>query len=94
MSALDLSGLRVARLEQQPTTTESSPDTRSTTFQSVEGGPETHSGSNLLVAAYVVLWVILMAWLFGLWRKQANLHAKIDDLEKTLDRAAAKLEKK
>jgi hypothetical protein len=72
----------------------SSPDTRATSFQSVEGGPETHNGSNLLVAAYAVLWVILMAWLFGLWRKQANLHAKIDDLEKTLDRAAAKLEKK
>jgi CcmD family protein len=70
------------------------PDSRSTTFQSVEGGPETHSGANLLVAAYAVLWVILMAWLFSLWRKQANLHAKIDDLEKTLDRAAAKLEKK
>jgi CcmD family protein len=76
------------------TTNASNPDTRSTTFQSVEGGPETHSGSSLLVSAYAVLWVILMAWLFSLWRKQANLHAKIDDLEKTLDRAAAKLEKK
>ena len=70
------------------------PDTRATSFQAVEGGPETHSGANLLVSAYAVLWVILMAWLLLLWRKQANLHAKIDDLEKTLDRAAAKLEKK
>ncbi len=87
MSALD-------SVNQDAPAASSNPDTRATSFQSVEGGPETHSGANLLVAAYVVLWVILMAWLFGLWRKQANLHAKIDDLEKTLDRAAAKLEKK
>ena len=71
-----------------------SPDNRATSFQAVEGGPEQHSGANLLVAAYSVLWVILMVWLFSMWRKQASLHAKIDDLEKTLDRAAAKLEKK
>ena len=37
------------------------PEDRSTTFQPVEGGPEQHSGSTLLVEAYAVLWVILMA---------------------------------
>ncbi len=87
----------MSALEQNPAPSASAsatPDSRATSFQAVEGGPEQHSGANLLVAAYSVLWVILMVWLFSMWRKQASLHAKIDDLEKTLDRAAAKLEKK
>ena len=87
MSALDV-------IPPPPASASATPDARATSFQAVEGGPEQHSGANLLVAAYSVLWVILMAWLFTMWKKQASLHAKIDDLEKTLDRAAAKLEKK
>jgi hypothetical protein len=93
MSALHLVA-DVPPPDKDPGTHNANPDSRAESFQAVEGGPETHSGSNLLVSAYAILWVILMAWLFGLWRKQATLHAKIDDLEKTLDRAAAKLEKK
>lgn len=73
----------------------SSSQDRAATYQAVPAGTgEQHSGDNLVIAAYSILWVILMAWLFVMWRKQASLHAKIDDLEKTLDRAAAKLEKK
>lgn len=71
------------------------PQDRAATYQAVPAGAgEQHNGDNLVVAAYSILWLILMAWLFVMWRKQASLHAKIDDLEKTLDRAAAKLEKK
>jgi hypothetical protein len=70
------------------------PDGRSTTFQPVEGGGETRSGSTLLVEAYVVLWMILMAWLVMLWRKQAGLTARLDDLERAIDKAAAKPQKK
>jgi hypothetical protein len=70
------------------------PEGRSTTFQPVEGGPEQHSGSTLLVEAYVVLWVILMGWLLLTWRRQKAVGARLDDLEKAIDRAAAKLEKK
>jgi hypothetical protein len=67
-----------------------SPDDRATSFQPVEGnGTEQHSGTTLLVEAYVVLWVILMTWLLLLWRKQKGLHARIDDLEKAIDKAAA-----
>jgi hypothetical protein len=68
-------------------------DDRSTTFQPVEGGTEQHSGTTLLVEAYVVLWVILMAWLL-LWRKQATMGGRLDDLERAIDRAASKGEKK
>ncbi len=70
--------------------TPGTPDSRGTTFVPVEGGStEQHSGATLLIEAYAVLWIILMTWLFLLWRKQSTLHAKLDDLERTLDRAAA-----
>ncbi len=66
---------------------------RSTTFQPVEEGPEQHSGATLLIEAYAVLWVILMAWLLFQWRRQASLGTRIDDLERAIDRAAVKREK-
>jgi hypothetical protein len=65
------------------------PDSRAGEYVAVRGGAETRSGGTLLVEAYIVLWVILMAWLFFLWRKQARLHARLDELEKVLDQAAA-----
>lgn len=75
---------------QAPTpTTPSVPDSRAGEYVPVQGGGETRSGETLLVQAYIVLWVILMAWLFFLWRKQARLHTRLDELEKVLDRAAA-----
>jgi hypothetical protein len=70
------------------------PDDRATTFQPVEGGTETRSGTTLLVEAYVILWVILMGWLVMLWRKQAGLTTRLDDLERAIDKAAAKPQKK
>jgi hypothetical protein len=70
------------------------PDERSTTFQPVEGGTEQHSGATLLVEAYAVLWIILMAWLLFQWRRQASLGARLDDLERAIDRAASKVDNK
>ena len=70
------------------------PESRAATFQAVEGNqPEQHSGSTLLVEAYVVLWLILMFWLLTMWRKQGAIHARLDDLEQVADKAAAKLGK-
>ncbi|MFO0663173.1 MAG: hypothetical protein U0174_04440 [Polyangiaceae bacterium] len=63
-------------------------ESRATTFQAVEGG-ETRSGEVLLVEAYAVLWVILFAWLALMWRKQARLNARIEELDRALDRAVA-----
>ena len=63
-------------------------DDRSTTFQAVEGGAETRSGSTLMVEAYVVLWLILLTWIVLLWRKQSGLNARLDDLERAIDKAA------
>jgi hypothetical protein len=77
---------------QTTTGTPTTPEGRSTTFQPVEGGPEQHSGSTLLVEAYVILWVILMAWLLLTWRRQKTIGARLDDLEKAIDRAATKVD--
>jgi hypothetical protein len=72
-------------------TTQSSPsDERSTTFQPVEGGNEVHSGTTLMVEAYAAIWMVVMFWLILLWRKQATLNGRIDELGKAIDRAAAK----
>ena len=67
------------------------PSDRATTFQPVEGG-EVHSGQVLLVEAYVAIWLFLLAFIALSWRKQARLHARLDDLERVVDRAAARLE--
>ncbi len=66
------------------------PDDRATAFRPVEGGPQLRSGAKLLVTAYSVLWVILMGYIVIVWRQEAALRARIDDLEKALDRAEAK----
>jgi hypothetical protein len=70
--------------------TASAPDDRSTSFQPVEGGTETHSGTTLMVEAYAAIWMILMVWLVLVWRKQGALNQRLDDLEQAIDRAAAK----
>jgi hypothetical protein len=72
----------------QPQPTE--PNDRATTFQAVEGNPkEQYSGAVLLVTAYAALWVVLFAWIAIVWRKQSALSARLADLERVLDQAAA-----
>jgi|HubBroStandDraft_5_1064220.scaffolds.fasta_scaffold1589944_1 hypothetical protein len=67
-----------------------SPDDRATTFQAVKGEPEHYSGETLLVSAYAVLWVIVLAWVALAWRRQAALTSRLDDLERVIDEAARK----
>jgi CcmD family protein len=76
-----------------PTTTASgtgAPDDRATTFQAVKGEPEHYSGEGLLVTAYAALWVIILVWVALVWRKQAALALRLDDLERVIDDAAKK----
>jgi hypothetical protein len=67
-----------------------SPDDRATSFQAVKGEPEHYSGETLLVSAYAVLWVIVLAWVALVWRKQAALALRLDDLERVIGDAAKK----
>jgi hypothetical protein len=66
------------------------PSDRATTFQAVQGNSsEQYSGATLLVSAYAILWVILFAWIALVWRKQSAIGARLADLERILDKAAA-----
>jgi hypothetical protein len=69
------------------------PADRATEFTAVESG-EHYNGSTLMVVAYAAIWVLLMAWIYLLWRKQAMLAERLDGLERSIDRAAAAVEKK
>jgi hypothetical protein len=70
--------------------TASTPDDRATSFQAVKGEPEHYSGETLLVSAYAVLWVIVLLWVALVWRKQAALALRQDDLERVIGDAAKK----
>ena len=72
----------------------SAPTDRSTEFTAEDPDVEQFSGPTLVVEAYAAIWLILMGWLFFQWRRQAMLSERLDDLERTLDRAAANAEKK
>ena len=78
----------------QQTPQNSAPDDRATEFKAVDPSAERFSGSTLVVEAYAAIWLILMAWIFLLWRKQQSLTQRLDGLEAAIDRAAAAKEKK
>ncbi len=79
-------GLRLASAT-QPQGTPATPDDRAQEFVPVKGGTDTTSAGTLLVAAYLVMWAILIGFLLMSWRRGQRLAVRIDDLEKTLDRA-------
>lgn len=60
----------------------------------MQATPETgehFNGYTLMVEAYLAIWLILMGWLFLLWRKQATLTARVAGLEAALDRAEQRM---
>lgn len=60
------------------------PSNRSTEFVPVQGGGETTSAASLLIAAYVLMWVLLLGFVLLNWRRQARVEARISELEKAL----------
>ena len=93
----DFANVHAGLLQQAPAAPQgqpaTAPDDRATDFVAVDGA-EHYSGSKLMVSAYIAIWVILMGWLFMMWRKQSSLSDRLEGLERTLDRAAAAAEKK
>lgn len=77
----------------QPTSA-SSPDGRATDFQAVENAPEHYNGEKLVVGAYAFIWVAMMVWLGLMWKRQAGFAARIEGLERAIDRAESRLEGK
>jgi hypothetical protein len=75
--------------ETSPPASPASPDDRATTFQAVQGAQAEHySGEVLLVSAYSALWVILLCWVALLWRKQSAMNARLEELDREIDKAA------
>jgi len=62
------------------------PADRSTEFVPVQGGTEGTSAEVLLVAAYLLMWAILLGFLLLTWRKQSRIEARIAELDATLRR--------
>ena len=60
------------------------PSARSTQFVPVEGGTETTSAEAMLVAAYLVMWALLVAFIGLGWRRQARVEARLVELEKAV----------
>lgn len=63
---------------------------RATEFTAVDGQTEHYSGFTLMVQAYAAIWLILMVWLVLIWRKTAQLGARVDGLERAIARAEAR----
>lgn len=68
------------------------PDERADVYKATTETGEQYNGYTLMVEAYAAIWLILMAWLVLLWRKQAALSARVSGLEAALDRAEKKLQ--
>ena len=66
-------------------------DDRATDFTAVDGNTGEHyNGYTLMVAAYAIIWVILMGWLLRLWQHQAGLTQRVAGLEAAIARAERK----
>jgi hypothetical protein len=76
-------------MKDEPSAAPSGANDRATTFQAVPGEKEHYSGEVLLVSAYALLWVVLLAWIAFIWRKQSELSSRLRDLEGVIDKAAA-----
>lgn len=64
------------------------PADRSTEFVAVQGGSESTSAEVLLVAAYLIMWAILLGFLFLTWRKQNRIETRLSELDGELRRRA------
>jgi hypothetical protein len=62
-------------------------ESRSQEFKPVSGGPtETSSAEGLLIAAYALMWAILMGFLYQTFRRQAGVDKRLGELEKALSK--------
>jgi|GEM_PF-760454 len=73
-----------AQPESASAATLSDPNSRSTEFVAVQGGGETTSAASLLIAAYLLMWGLLFAFVFLSWRRQGRVETRIAELEKAI----------
>jgi hypothetical protein len=63
-----------------------SPDARATAFEAGAPIPEAHSGTKLLVTAYVLIWIIVMVFVQIMWLRQRGIAKRLATLESAIDR--------
>jgi hypothetical protein len=60
-------------------------ESRSQEFKPVTGGStETSSAEGLLIAAYALMWALLMGFLYQTFKRQAGVDKRLGELEKAL----------
>jgi hypothetical protein len=61
------------------------PGDRSTQFVPVQGGgPESTSAGTLMVAAYVLMWLCTVLFIFNTWRKTRSVENRMEELQKAI----------
>ena len=70
-------------------TVASTTDDRSTAFRAVDNTKESVAGGPLLLAAYAVLWLIVLGLIMRIFQRQNKLVKSIDTLQRNLDRRFA-----
>ncbi len=60
---------------------------RSTEFVAVQGGEETSSAAGLLTAAYIMMWMLVFAFVWLTSRKLQGVQSRLSELESALKRA-------
>jgi CcmD family protein len=68
-----------------PAPTTGTAEERSQEFRPVTGGAtDTSSAEGLLIAAYLMMWAILMGFVFLTFRRQAAVDKRLGELERAL----------
>lgn len=62
---------------------------RSAEFQPVQGGTETSSAGGLLTAAYILMWLVVFAFVWLTARRVKSLDQRLNDLDLALKKADA-----
>jgi len=65
-------------------TLQGTPEERAMGFEPVAGGGDTTSAGVMLVAAYLVFWVLLVGFIWLSWRKLGKMEARVAGLERML----------
>ncbi len=66
------------------TTETRTPQDRSTEFVPVQGGSEGASAGTLLVAAYAVMWAVLLGFVLLTWRRLSATDRRLSELDERL----------
>jgi CcmD family protein len=54
-------------------------------YERVTGSQETIPAAPFLVAAYAVIWVVLIVYLWSIWRRVRSVQRELTDLKRRLD---------